>query len=244
MPEGGTLTVGARNFSREEIRIMVPGIPTAEPYVGLFVSDSGVGIQDELVNELFEPFFSTKKKDKASGLGLAVTYSLVKKYDGYINIQSEVGRGSTFTVILPVRKTTTMVVRPPPSRPALGSETILVVDDEKTIRKFTNLALIKLGYHVIEACNGQEAVEAIEAQPEAVDLVILDLMMPVMNGQDAFKQIRAIRPGMPFIISTGYTSAAAPLLDAGLTTLLPKPYNVAQLTDAVREILDRDPTGE
>jgi PAS domain S-box-containing protein len=244
MPEGGTLTVGARNFSRDEIRIMVPGIATAEPYVGLFVSDTGVGIQDEQVNAIFEPFFSTKKKDKASGLGLAVTYSLVKKYDGYINVQSELGRGSTFTVILPVRKTTTMVVRPEPSRPVLGSETILVVDDEKTIRKFTNLALIKLGYHVIEACNGQEAVEAVEAQPKAIDLVILDLMMPVMNGQDAFTHIRAIRPGMPFIISTGYTSAAAALLDAGLTTLLPKPYNVAQLTDAVREILDRDPTEE
>ncbi len=239
MPDGGTLTVGARNIPKQEIVKLIPNAELAFPFVGIFVRDTGIGIPPENEIKIFEPFFTTKKKGSSTGLGLAVTYTLVKKYGGYINLESKVGSGSTFTIILPVKKTTRMLSSPPRKRPTGGSETILIVDDEKTIRKFSNLALIKQGYKVIEAENGKEAVRIFEERKDEIDLVILDLVMPVMGGEEAFERMIALKPDSRFIISTGFASAAKNLLRTGKAVLLPKPYNVKQLCESVRDTLDR-----
>jgi PAS domain S-box-containing protein len=241
MPEGGRLTVAARNLSRREIVQMVPNADAQVPYVGIVVEDTGVGIPPEDEIRIFEPFYTTKRKGSATGLGLSVTYSLVKKYDGYINIKSALGEGSTLTIILPVKKTTAIQTKPTRRRPTGGDETVLIVDDEKTIRKFTNLSLLKLGYKVLEAANGQEAVDIFREQKDKIRLVILDLMMPVMNGEEAFERIVRLQPDARFIISTGYATdrAAKDILKSPRAALLPKPYNVKQLSEAVRDMLDK-----
>jgi CheY-like chemotaxis protein len=200
----------------------------------------------ELQQRIFEPFFTTKERGKGTGLGLSVVYGIVKQHEGFVELESAPERGTTFTIFLPAPAVAHGVVVPDLS-PLVrgGSETILVAEDEESLRYLASTVLERLGYTVILAEDGLEAVNLFRANQSRVDLVILDLVMPRYGGRDALEQMRVVRPDLRALFVTGYDdeTARAPGVNAAVpgTTLLQKPYRVDMLGSRVREMLDAKP---
>jgi PAS domain S-box-containing protein len=241
MPHGGRLALRTRNVvvdeaAAREHRGQRPGM-----YVAIAVEDTGVGIAPELQNRIFEPFFSTKPVGQGSGLGLASVYGLVEQWGGWIDLRSTPGKGTTFTIYLPQHEggphhDAPRATQPQPQR----TETILVVDDEATVRHCMRRMLARQGYTVVEAAHGADALRLIEKSARSVDLVLTDLVMPVMDGRGLIAALRR-RPGAPRIIAmSGYDRAAAmrgaPLPDD--VRFLQKPFTSDELFRSVREALD------
>jgi hypothetical protein len=249
MPGGGHLRIATRSIllSKADCRAYPwarPG-PTAQ----IVVSDDGVGIDEAAQQRLFEPFFTTKEQGKGTGLGLAVVDGIVKQHDGFIKIESQVGQGATFTIALPAARVATGATVPE-LRPAVrrGSETLLIAEDEELLRTLAATILQRAGYTVLLAANGEEAVEIFTKECEAIDLVILDLIMPRIGGREAFERMRALCPDLRALFVTGYGAEYNLQGDpTGLppnAALLRKPYQVATLSQAVREVLDRVETAD
>ncbi|MCC6522538.1 MAG: PAS domain-containing protein [Polyangiaceae bacterium] len=241
MPTGGSVRVAARNVTEDDA-----ALPRALPrgnYVAISIQDSGVGIAAQDLDKIFDPYFTTK--EKGSGLGLATSYSIVKNHGGLIDVRSQLGAGSTFTIYLPAAagRTRTEVAaaaaRPVPGRTAR----ILVMDDEELIRKLTGELLRVLGHDVAVARHGQEAVEAYEramARGEPFDVVILDLTVRGgMGGEEALQRLRALDPAVKAIVSSGYSDDAsmADHLAHGFKAYLKKPYDLDALREAVKSLL-------
>ena len=245
MPEGGRLTLETANaYVGEEY---LESHPEAEPgqYVMLAVSDTGSGIAPEHLERIFEPFFSTKDKDggQGTGLGLAMVYGFVRQSRGIVNVYSEVGQGTTFRVYLP--RATSPGAKPDPARHTSiqgGHETILVVEDDDMVRRFAQEQLAALGYRVLEAGSGSEALDALD-RADHVDLLFTDVVMPGgMNGRELAEAVRARSPRTRVLFSSGYTQNAIVhhgRVDPGVH-LLPKPYRRDTLARRVREVLDAD----
>jgi CheY-like chemotaxis protein len=225
MPQGGSL-----RFGLDEV------VSDAGRFVRIVVDDTGVGMTSEVRARVFEPFFTTKGVEKGSGLGLAVVDGIVRQHGGWIEVESEPGKGSRFVVYLP-RSPEPIVVEAPraPEVPKGGAERILIVDDERAIRNTARTGLQLFGYRVEVAADGLEALEALKK--ERFDLVVLDLTMPGMSGREAFQRMRALVPGMPVIVSSGYALEGAETLP-GLAGFLAKPYRPDDLAKAVRGALD------
>ena len=189
-----------------------------------------------------EPFFTTKERGKGTGLGLSVVYGIIKQHEGFVHVDSAAERGTTFTIFLPVPSRCVVV---PDLSPLVrgGNETILVAEDEVSLRYLASTVLERLGYTVILAEDGLEAVNLFRANQSRIDLVILDLVMPRFSGRDALELMRAIRPDLRALFVTGYDDAAAhvPGVDALISgaNLLQKPYRVDMLGLRVREMLDQ-----
>jgi two-component system, cell cycle sensor histidine kinase and response regulator CckA len=242
MPNGGQLTIATNNVEIGEeycrhVRYAKPG-----SYVMLSVSDTGVGMNTETIEQIFEPFFTTKEMGKGTGLGLATVYGIVKQHGGFIDVQSEPAKGTTFDVYFP---TSTGKADPrEPLRdqaPRHGTETILVAEDHDGLRQLAQEMLGGLGYRVLAAENGLEAVQLFKAIPGSIDLAILDVVMPGLSGPDAYLQMASIRPDLRVIFTTGYTSEVAALtsvLEKG-ASFLQKPYNQAAMANAIRVSLER-----
>jgi CheY-like chemotaxis protein len=191
---------------------------------------------------LFEPFFTTKDPGKGTGLGLPVVYGIVKQHDGLIEIDSQLGRGTTFTIYLPAAQPGhAPLVDQPLAAPRHGSETILVAEDEEPLRTLTEHILTPLGYTVLLARDGQEAVHLYAAQRERIDLLMLDVVMPRLGGREAYERIRAMGSKVPVLFMTGYSAELASLtMDMGAEAeVIQKPYSVRGLGHKVRTILDR-----
>lgn len=239
---GGTISVATRNLVLDEaFAAQRPGL-RAGSHIELTISDSGCGIEAGNVSRVFEPFFTTKFQGR--GLGLAAAYGIVKNHGGYITVESERDRGTKVTIYLPARPREH--VRPadaeaPPRAELRGSETILVVEDEQPVLDLTCELLTRFGYTVATARNGREAVREAENPGRAFDLVLLDLGMPVMSGNEAFPRIRKARPELPVVITTGFEPGEATnfLLEDGPTHLLQKPYAMTDLLSTVRGVLER-----
>jgi signal transduction histidine kinase len=217
------------------------GRASARPgrYVVLSVRDDGAGMEAHTLERIFDPFFTTKPLGSGTGLGLAIVYGLVRANQGWIEVESEPGRGSAFHVWLPAAETsmTPEPAEPPPgtSPRRAGSERILLVEDEPPVRRVARLALEREGYTVIEACDGLEAVEWLRGVAEPPDLTVLDLSMPRMGGLEALAELRRLAPELPVILTSGHFNDASPDPDV---ECLPKPYRPGVLAERVRAVLD------
>ncbi len=216
-------------------------------FVVLTVQDNGGGMNADTRRHIFEPFFSTKEVGKGTGLGLASAYGIVKQHRGWITVSSEEGQGTTFRVYLPVSDR-----RSSPLREAAhtdlprGDETVLLVDDEELIRGLGRSVLEELGYTVLLANDGQEAIETFRSKKERIDLVILDLSMPYLSGGEVLEELTSLAPGLKVIISSGYGEEDYKgLLDRfGVAAYVPKPYRPIELARVVRRVLDEKPDEE
>ena len=245
MPQGGHLIIETQNvdLDGEYVRRHVGARPG--PHVMLAVSDSGVGIPREILRHIFEPFFTTKEPGKGTGLGLATVYGIVKQSGGYIECDSEPGRGTTFRIYLP-RVDGPAAETERNGRPvdaAGGTETILLVEDEEGVRELARDILRATGYTVIEARNGAEALLLSERHQGPLDLLLTDVVMPRMSGRELAERLTPLRPDLSVLYMSGYTDDAVirhGVLGAG-TAFLQKPFTPAILVDRVRETLDLSP---
>jgi signal transduction histidine kinase len=236
MPRGGTLTVETSNIVLDEQR----GGSKAGPYVRLSVSDTGEGMTKETQERIFEPFFTTKPVGKGTGLGLSTVFGIVEQNGGTIWTSSEIGKGTTFEVYLPRTDAASdgaVVARAESA--ARGGETILVVEDEDAVRRTVVRALGRKGYRVIETRNGREALEACDHRVGEIDLVLTDVMMPVMGGGELAKRLLVKHPMLPVLFMSGYIDDS--ILEAGIIepeTVIPKPLNLELLMRKIRTGLD------
>ena len=246
-PWGGTLTLGVRQV-RPDLSFLSrhPGAQQRDYWV-LSIQDTGVGMDQETLSCLFTPFFTTKEIGKGTGLGLSLVYSIVKSHLGFLSVSSEPGFGSTFNIYLPVMEVAAAAVVPPAASGQLpkGSGTVLVVDDEEILRKLATEILEMCGYTVLTAANGEEAVKLFRAFSGQIDLVLLDMMMPVMSGREAFLKLREINPQARILLSSGFRSDARvqELLVGGVNGFIDKPYTMRSLAQAVDTILGPEGVG-
>ncbi len=212
-------------------------------YIVLEISDTGCGMDEQTRRRIFEPFFTTKEVGKGTGLGLAMVYGIVKNHKGSIHVESKLGEGTSFTIFLPAGERVEKEEKVDFEEPARGTGTILVVDDEEIIRNMLTEILQKLGYKVLLACDGQEGVEVFENNCGEIDLVILDMNMPVMGGRETFKRIKEIDPQVRALLATGFsmTKDTQDILDEGFVGYITKPFTIQQLSEKIREIMNTRP---
>jgi two-component system cell cycle sensor histidine kinase/response regulator CckA len=242
MPKGGVLTLGTADadVSEEESR----GFGDLKPgrYVRLSVTDNGAGIAPEIRHRLFEPFFTTKPVGEGTGLGLSMVYGIVKQHGGDISVYSDVGRGSVFHVYLPVTDQPTPVTSSPRVRYSAyrGTETILLVEDDDTVRKLTRRMLEHLGYTVLTANNGREALDIVRTGGQQIDLLLTDVVMPEMAGHDLAQEVSSIRPGMKLVFMSGYPGRVTSGLGVSEANVLflQKPFSTEDLGRRIRSALD------
>jgi len=242
MPNGGKLTIETANVELDESDgdgsvSIVPG-----RYVMLAVSDTGIGMDQETQSHLFEPFFTTKLAGKGTGLGLSTVYGIVKQSGGYIFVHSELGHGATFKIYLPRVEEKAEALAPvvPSGEPVKGWETVLLVEDERRVRTIAAGILEANGYTVLEAGNGEEAIELSQNFSGQIHLLVTDVVMPRMSGQELAEHLMAVRPTMKVLFISGYADRALGkegILRPG-AAFLQKPFASATLARKVREVLD------
>ncbi|MBI5584980.1 MAG: response regulator [Deltaproteobacteria bacterium] len=239
MPAGGDLYLQTSNITLDENYIqpfnVIPG-----NYVRVSVTDTGVGMDEETRQRIFEPFFTTKEMvGRGTGLGLASVYGIVKNHGGLINVYSELNKGTTFTLYFPAVEYPAPVEKEKSVPLATGRETILLVDDEKLIIEVGQALLTSLGYRVLTAESGLEALKRYGEEQESVDLVILDLILPEMDGGEIFDRLRELNPQVKVLLSSGYSidGQATQILERGCQGFIQKPYSLQELSLKIREIL-------
>ncbi|MDP3677106.1 MAG: response regulator [Novosphingobium sp.] len=238
----GTLRLATRRVTSAQVRAMKSDVLPVADYTALVVSDTGGGILPENLGKIFEPFFTTKELGKGTGLGLSTVYGIVKQSGGFIFAESEVGKGTTFNIYLPVHiedPADKPVAAPAAQAPATwsGGGRILLVEDEDTVRAVAERALARAGFTVTAARDGEEGLERVQAG-EAFDLVVSDVVMPVMDGPAMARAIRALRPALPFLFMSGYAEEQLRReIDIPNMHFLPKPFSVAQIGKAVEAVL-------
>jgi len=241
MPEGGKLTIETRNVDlRNRPRTEGFGVPPGE-YVLMTVRDNGQGISEEVRAHIFEPFFTTKERAKGTGLGLATVYGIVRQSDGYVGVESELGRGSTFLIWLPRSNEIAVPSEHEPQsvQQLGGDETILVVEDEEALLEAVGDYLARLGYHVLRAANGVEALELAGRPGAQVHLVVTDVVMPKMSGPEMMARLLLLNPKLLVIYVSGYTDnmiAKRGVLEAGVV-FLQKPFPLRILAGKIREAI-------
>ena len=239
MPQGGELTINIENISLDEA--YCKRYPYAKPgdYVCLSVSDTGQGMTPETQEHIFEPFFTTKETGEGTGLGLAMVYGIVKSHEGHINVESSLGVGMEFKVFLPALEGVQAEAEIAEEGLVGGAETVLLVEDEETVL-FAGQSMLKaLGYKVLTAYSGEDAIEIYRSQKDEISLVITDMVMPRMSGQELFASLRKIHPAVNVLLVSGYSLAedVADLSKTGLRGFVQKPFNIHKLGKAVREAL-------
>ena len=239
MPGGGKLFVETQPCDLDEQYAASHSEVTPEPFVRIAVTDTGCGMNEETLAHIFEPFFTTKTAGKGTGLGLATVYGIVKQSGGHISVYSEMGRGATFKVYLPALVRSVPVATPPQTPVApKGNGTILLVEDEPALRALAVESLRRLGYTVLSAEDGVEALAAAEQHLGGVDMVVTDIVMPRMGGPELVDRLRQKQDGFGVIFMSGYTEAAA-LQNASITrdaSLLNKPFSSEVLARKVSEV--------
>jgi len=238
MPDGGTLRFATRlTATREEGR--APGAPAVETgtFVELTVSDTGTGMDPETQRHMFEPFFTTKEEGRGTGLGLAAVYGTVKNHRGTIGITSALGRGTTVRICLPTTRPNVREPAPPRFTTILpvDSPRVLLVDDEDLVRDILTRFLHHLGCEVTSFKNGFDAVDHYRVHAASIDVVILDMVMPLLDGKSTFHALRRINPDVRIILASGYSidGEAQALMDEGAAAFLQKPFRLATLADAL-----------
>jgi two-component system, cell cycle sensor histidine kinase and response regulator CckA len=240
MPDGGALTIATRNLL---LTADVPdprGVMPAGAYVHVSVRDTGHGMSPETLTHIFEPFFTTKAEGKGTGLGLATVYGIVKQSQGYIFAESELGQGATFHLYFPCLSAPVVEATPRTSRSVRGFETLLVVEDQASVRALVAEALRHQGYRVMTAASGEEAVTLARAAKEPIHILVTDVVMPHMAGPVVAEKLRLICPGLRVLFMSGYTDRAKPVfLSAPGTAFIQKPFLPTDLGQRLRELIDQ-----
>jgi PAS domain S-box-containing protein len=244
MPRGGSFTIETETLRLNEAFIHAHGYGEPGTYALVSVTDTGMGMDEETRKRIFEPFFTTKETGKGTGLGLSMVYGIIKQHNGYVNVYSEPGRGTTFKIYLPaIREAAAKIAserRAPAKELLRGSETVLVAEDDAMLRKLCRIVLEEYGYRVIDAEDGEDAVRKFLAHQDTICLVVLDMIMPKKSGREAYDEIRKIRPGIKVIFMSGYTAdklMTERALEEKMELLL-KPIVPDDLLIKVREVLD------
>ncbi len=248
MPDGGKLTIETVNVALDEDYVTDHLGAKPGDYVLLAVSDTGVGMSREVQAHIFEPFFTTKKRGEGTGLGLATVYGIVKQSGGDIQVYSEEGHGTTFKIYLPSTKEVTQPLRRPGIEEKLpsGNETLLLVEDDASVRELVQLVLQEQGYSVLEAEDGQEALRLAAGHSGPVHLLLVDMVMPGMNGVSVAERLARTHPGLKTLFMSGYTDGATTHQDMLKpdAAFLQKPFSSMALVRKVRQVLDAPRPGE
>ena len=245
MPQGGRLIIETQNIEIDQEYCSLHAHARPGSFTLLSVSNTGVGMDAATAECIFEPFFTTKELGKGTGLGLATVYGVVRQHNGFIHLYSELGKGTTFRVYLPASSGAAEQREPKRDEQIpRGAETILLAEDNEGLQEAAKEMLEKLGYRVILASNGTEAVQIFTTNPGQFDLIILDVVMPKVSGPAAFSQMMSVRPDLRVVFSTGYTAEAVSLnsLTEKGASILQKPYSLKALGQLVRAALDRPRT--
>ena len=240
MPDGGVITIALEHVNLDDEFVRAHGYGESGNYALLSFADTGMGIDEETRKKIFEPFFTTKEVGKGTGLALAMVYGIVKQHEGFINVYSEPGTGTTFRIYLPLidlvaepRKSSKIIL------PPRGTETVLLVEDDEMVRAITLTVLEDFGYKVIVAENGEDAVSNFKENNDKIHLCITDMVMPKMGGREAYKEMRKIRPDLRVIFMSGYVADKTKgIIDEGLD-FISKPVSPTDFLRKVREVLDR-----
>lgn len=241
MPEGGLLSIAVKTVDLDEDFADAHAMGATGPHVMICVSDTGTGMENSIVQKIFEPYFTTKEVGKGTGLGLSIVYGIVKQHNGFIDVYSEPGKGTAFKVYLP------FWAKAPEIQPALpvasssaGTETILLAEDNCEIRNLTKNFLSGSGYRVVEAKDGEDAIEKFIGHREEISLLILDVVMPKKNGKEVYSEASARKPGIKALFTSGYIDDIIHMngeIDRSLD-FIAKPYVPAEFLKKVREVLD------
>lgn len=238
MPSGGDLYLETANVELDEVyakfHTIVPG-----RYVKLSITDTGMGMDEKTKERIFEPFFTTRDMGRGTGLGLASVYGIVKGHGGIINVYSERGKGTTFNIYLPASRKKAEKRPEVPTLPLCGTETILIIDDEKFVLEVTKGLLESLGYRVMAAQSGEEALQIFPAKQTEIDVVILDMVMPGMSGEETFQRLKQINRDVRIILASGYSlnGQAVTILQKGCRAFLQKPFTLTELSAKIREVV-------
>lgn len=239
MPSGGELYLETRNIildgAQADNYLVKPG-----QYIKISITDTGVGMDEATMQRIFEPFFTTREMGRGAGLGLASAHGIIKHHGGVINVYSEKGKGTTFSIYFPASGKEHIEDKVIPGDLLKGNETILFVDDQDVVIDVGRSILEELGYKVLPAKSGQEAIDIYSQHMEEIDLVILDMVMPAMGGGETYDRLKEIDPGVKVILSSGYSlnGQASGILERGCDGFIQKPFNVNELSKKIREILD------
>jgi PAS domain S-box-containing protein len=242
MPDGGTLTIRTGDIRLEKEFTELYGYGTPGEYAFISVSDTGTGIDEKMKDRIFEPFFTTKEVGKGTGLGLSIVYGIIKQHNGYISCFSDVGKGTTFTAYLPMIKSAveeSTAEEIPDSGNA--TETVLLAEDEEDVRKLTSQVLSEAGYKVIVAVDGEDAVDKFISNRDRVDILLLDVIMPGMNGQDVYNKAKEMKPDIKALLFSGYPADFIQkkiIVHNGLQ-LVSKPLPPGELLKKIREALGK-----
>lgn len=239
MPNGGEMYIESKTLDLDTVSCKMYQLPPGR-YARISVTDTGVGIEESTRQKIFDPFFTTKQKGRGTGLGLASAYGIIKNHSGRITVYSELNQGTTFNIYLPTTDEEIRGTLPMEEEVVSGAETVLLVDDEPMITEVGQAMLENLGYHVLIAEGGEQAVQTVTEKGDSIDLVVMDLVMPGMDGNRAFDLIRKQYPKMPIILSSGYSidGQAAEVMRKGCNGFIQKPFNLSDLSRKVREVLE------
>lgn len=239
MTNNGVLTISEYSADSEFMRRRF-SMDTVVPYVVVSVADTGTGMEEAMLTKIFDPFYSTKEKGKGTGLGLAMVHSIVKTHQGFIDVCSKVGQGTTFSLYFPsVVELPREAVEPRIAMEHQFDETILLVDDEEHLREMLTEYLESWGYDVVATSNGAEALALFQTHHRSFDLVITDLGMPIMGGEDLFRKMKKIEPAVKVMVTSGYLDGTTKehLLDMGIMAVLTKPSKLHEIQNAIRTAL-------
>ena len=241
----GRLTLSTRILTQEGMRNRFPEA-TAKEYIVISVSDSGIGMNEETRSRIFEPFYTTKELGKGTGLGLSVVYGVINNHRGFIDVESEAGKGTTFHLYFPVKTreiradSTSMTHRE--NSPA-GNETILVVEDEDMLLELVKALLEEQGYHVMTARDGQEGIELYSAHHEEIACVLTDMGLPKLGGWEMFLKMKQVNPSVKAVLASGYCDpkVRSEMIGEGAKDFISKPYVADQVLRRIREVIDNVP---
>jgi CheY-like chemotaxis protein len=240
LPHGGRITATAENVELDEhYASMVPDAAPG-PYVRVSVVDTGVGMAPDIAAQIFDPFFTTKEVGKGTGLGLSTVAAIVRSHGGFINVYSEPGSGTTFRLYLPADTQDTRPTRPAAfETPRGGGELVLVIDDEGSIRDITRQTLEAFGYRVLTATDGADAVATYGRMGSEIDVVLTDMVMPIMDGPATIRALRRMDPSVRIIGASGLgaNGRVVRALEEGVEHFLPKPYTAQSLLEMIHRVL-------
>ncbi|MCK4965540.1 response regulator, partial [bacterium] len=241
MPDGGEIIIKTENiFINKEYAESLSEFKKGY-YVKISITDTGIGMPKLVKDRIFEPFYTTKSRDKGTGLGLATVYGIIKNHCGHINCYSEPGEGTTFSIYLPVSEKEIIKIKKPNKNVIKGTETILVVDDEENVRSVTKMQLEKIGYKVLLAGDGNEAVNIYKKEKDEIALILLDIIMPNMAGKETYIKLKEINPSIKVILVSGFSQndKATEILNKGALGFIQKPFKLHELSKTIRDYLEK-----
>jgi CheY-like chemotaxis protein len=240
MSEGGVLSIDTQTIAIDHEFIREHGFGAVGTYALMLITDTGAGMDKETREKIFEPFFTTKAVGKGTGLGLSMVYGIIKQHEGYINVYSEHGKGTTFRIYLPLIQAKAEEIKPEVIKPIeTGTETILLAEDETEVREFTKKLLSEYGYQVIDAVNGRDAIDKFNLYKDKIQLLLLDVIMPERNGREVYEKIKETRTDVKVLFMSGYPGDHIDGLIEKGSEFISKPVSPIKLLQKIREVLEK-----